>query len=157
KAPDTVALLPGRNVFALDRDAVGYRIHTDMTACQATEAIGADVIILAIGAKPSLPEFMAPLSDRIDCDPSGVPNLSKDYRMTFDGPAGNSIFGLNMGLASHGIVDPQMSLMAWRAGVIINALAGSQVFNVEPGADIINWPRLDHPVATSLEHAAATG
>ncbi|WP_153772037.1 SidA/IucD/PvdA family monooxygenase [Labrenzia sp. CE80] len=156
-APDTVTLLPGRNVFALDRDALGYRIHTDVTACQTAETLGADVIILAIGAKPSLPEFMAPLADRIDCDPAGVPHLSQDYQMTFDGPSENRIFGLNMGLASHGIVDPQMSLMAWRAGVIVNALAGSQVFDVEPGADIISWPRLDQPVATSLEQAAAAG
>ncbi|WP_417686795.1 lysine N(6)-hydroxylase/L-ornithine N(5)-oxygenase family protein [Roseibium sp.] len=153
--PDSVTLLPGRNVTGLHRDHRGYQIHCETTATDQSETHAADIVVLAVGARPKLPEFMAPLRDRIDCDESGMPKLSPSYELAFDGPKDRKIFGLNMGLASHGIVDPQMSLMAWRAGIIINALLGREIFNTSPGEEFVTWQRGCEPVAAAAPQAAA--
>ncbi|WP_321340871.1 SidA/IucD/PvdA family monooxygenase [Breoghania sp.] len=154
--PDGIALLPGRSVTGLEADGGAYRIITQTTALNARETFPADVVILAMGARACLPDCMAPLKPLIRCDRPGVPALHEDYRMDFDGPSTNRIYGLNLGLASHGIADPQMSLMAWRAATIVNSLQGHDVFDLSRAEDLICWPREGDPRAHEAQARAMT-
>jgi lysine N6-hydroxylase len=40
---------------------------------------------------------------------------------------------------THGIAEPQLSLMAWRSARIINSLVGQAVFDTESGQGMIDW------------------
>ncbi|WP_417669052.1 lysine N(6)-hydroxylase/L-ornithine N(5)-oxygenase family protein [Roseibium sp.] len=156
-AKDSVTLLPGRHVIDLKESHSGYQVTTQTQATKLHDECSADIVIMAVGARPKLPDFMTPVADRIACDSNGVPHLSPSYEMAFDGRDTARIFGLNMGLASHGIVDPQMSLMAWRAGVIVNALMGRQVFDTSPGEEIITWPKGAEAYEDQRPQTAAAG
>lgn len=140
---NSVALLPGRNVFAMEETLRGFTLAGEAMASGLTERFDADVVILATGARATLPQFMDPLRSQISFDDCGRPELDANYQIQWQGAATSKIFGLNMGLSSHGIIDPQMSMMAWRSGVIANALAGREVFNVSTGVDLIDWPMGD--------------
>jgi len=51
----------------------------------------------------------------------------------------NQIYAVNAGLSSHGIAEPQLSLMAWRSAKIINHLAGKNVFDLSETQNFIDW------------------
>lgn len=99
----------------------------------------ADMLVLATGYRYELPQCLASLANRIDLDRSGRPRPGPDFSVGWDGPANTRIFVLNAGLLSHGIAEPQLSLMAWRSAVIANALAKRQVFDVERPELMIQW------------------
>jgi lysine N6-hydroxylase len=48
---------------------------------------------------------------------------------------------VNAGRYSHGIAEPQLSLMAWRAARVVNALLGRRVYQAEDGPGLIDWHR----------------
>lgn len=136
-----ISLLPGRNLEAMDRQNGGFLLHTHAITSGESELFGADAVILATGARPALPACLEPLRHRLDLDANGLPVLDVSYRLQWDGPSSIGLFGLNLGLSSHGIVDPQMSLMAWRSAVIINALTGEDLFDVSAGPELVDWPK----------------
>lgn len=149
-----ISLLPGRNLEAMDRQNGSFLLRTRALPSGWDEFYGADSVILATGARPALPACLEPLRSRMDLDANGLPVLDASYRIQWDGPAGVSLFGLNLGLSSHGIVDPQMSLMAWRSAVIINALTGQDVFDVSAGPELVDWPKR-LPDETPMTRAAS--
>lgn len=40
---------------------------------------------------------------------------------------------------SHGIAEPQLSLMAWRSARIINQLTGAAVYDIASNPGMIDW------------------
>lgn len=135
-----VTLLSGRNVIAMERNGASYQLTSQSAISAQTEQQHTDVVVLATGARPALPDFMEPLLPRLSLDENGLPKLDSSYMLEWDGPNNLQIFGLNLGLSSHGIVDPQMSLMAWRAATILNRVVGTDLFDLEEGKQMIDWP-----------------
>ena len=45
----------------------------------------------------------------------------------------------NAARAQRGVADPNLSLLAWRSAMILNRLAGRQVYECEPASSIIDW------------------
>ena len=88
-----------------------------------------------------MPDFLSDLKPLLDMTESGQPQLDPHYRVAWDGPDGIGIYGLNLGMASHGIVDPQMSMMAWRSAVILNAVLGEPHFDLSETRSMIAWPQ----------------
>ena len=146
----TINLLPGRDVVAMEQNGAGYQLASHSALSGQTETYQADMVILATGARPALPDFMAPLLPRLSLDENGLPELDASYRLQWDGPANLQIFGLNLGLSSHGIVDPQMSVMAWRSATLLNAAVGERVFTLEDESKIIDWPSVPQTETLSM-------
>ena len=143
-----VSLRPGREVVEISQTAGGYRVSARSTL-DAIEETFADVVVLATGFRPHVPDCLAPLQDRLDVEPNGSLALDENYRVVWDGPQTTPIYALNHGRASHGIVDPQLSLAAWRAGKILEDLTGQRLFeglHSSPGS-MINWGMIDPPAA----------
>ena len=145
---DTVRLLPGREVFDIEAQRVGYAIATRSGQSGEVETFGADVIVLATGFKAFIPEFLNELKPLLRLTDDGLPQLDGNYRIAWDGPEEAGIYGLNLGMASHGIVDPQMSMMAWRSAVIINDILGEAHFDLSCRESLVDWPMRmqDRPV-----------
>ena len=138
---ESVQLLPGREVFDISSGPDGYVIASRSSLSGEVEAFSADVIILATGFQARMPEFLSDLKPLLDLTESGQPQLDPHYRVAWDGPDGIGIYGLNLGMASHGIVDPQMSMMAWRSAVILNAILGEPHFDLSETRSMIAWPQ----------------
>jgi lysine N6-hydroxylase len=45
----------------------------------------------------------------------------------------------NAGRASHGIADPQLALLAWRAATILNDVLGRRAFALDGAGSLIEW------------------
>jgi lysine N6-hydroxylase len=93
---------------------------------------------LCTGLCYSFPECLQPLASRI---PRKDGNLivREDYSIKWDGPEGCNIYVQNAARHCRGIADPNLSLMAWRSGIIVNSLAGRCVYNVHETSSLIEW------------------
>ena len=94
---------------------------------------------MATGFAWRLPDCLAPLSDRIATDGTGAVGLDERFRLTWEGPRDARIYVLNGGLHSHGIAEPQLSLMAWRSAVIANDLAGFAHYRLPNPRPLMEW------------------
>jgi lysine N6-hydroxylase len=137
--PDSFALLPGRSMTRMMPGAAGFRLSLWAEAAAREEQLEADLVILATGAEPFVPACLDQIRERLEIDATGRLILDENYRAAWDGPEGHNIFALNHGGASHGIVDPQLSLMAWRSGVIANTLVRRPQFDVSAGPSLVDW------------------
>ncbi|QPH55601.1 lysine N(6)-hydroxylase/L-ornithine N(5)-oxygenase family protein [Pontivivens ytuae] len=140
-----VSLRPARTVTAIDKRFGSFQVVADGPDDQQ-EACEADIVVLATGFRPAVPECLGSLRDRLSIEPTGALSLGPAYRVAWDGPMETPIYALNHGRHSHGIVDPQLSLTAWRSAVILEDLTGRPIFDAlrRPQPGLVDWlPRLE--------------
>ena len=53
-----------------------------------------------------------------------------DFTLEWSGPKENNIFVVNASMQTHGIAEPQLSLMAWRSARILNRVMGRDLFDL---------------------------
>ncbi|MCS7477692.1 lysine N(6)-hydroxylase/L-ornithine N(5)-oxygenase family protein [Umezawaea endophytica] len=97
-----------------------------------------DVVVLATGYHHDLPPYLDPLRDRIRFE-DGHPVVGPDFSLDWDGPEESTIHLQNMARHSHGIADPNLSLLAWRSAVIVNSLLGKELYDVSDPFPTITW------------------
>jgi lysine N6-hydroxylase len=139
KGGPRVRLMPHREVLDVEQGSGGFRLVMRNGFDGGVEFSQVDVIVLATGYTYKLPECLSPILERLAQDGTGRLRLNADFSAKWDGPAANRIFALNAGMISHGIAEPQLSLMAWRSAVIANALIGRDYFDIEPPASVMAW------------------
>ena len=125
-----VEIKPARELRSINKSDMGMELnyinHTD----EQWESSQADCIVLCTGYEYHLPDYLNPLADQLDCSCEHGMALDRQYRVCWSGNGKNNIYGLNVGLLSHGIVDPQMSLNAVRAANIVNDLSGEPIYQL---------------------------
>lgn len=90
-----------------------------------------DVVIFGTGYKTAVPSFLSGMKDDLAYDDTGRFKITKDYRLeTFIGEGG-SIYVQNGEMHTHGVGAPDLGLGAHRNAVIINQLAGREVYPVQ--------------------------
>ncbi|PSK90964.1 lysine N6-hydroxylase [Murinocardiopsis flavida] len=142
--PDPIRyrLLPGNALRDMSPQGTGWHLgllHQD-SGTRGGSIV--DTVVLATGYEFALPDFLAPLADRLpDPSPLGLP-LRDDYSVPWAGPDRNRIFFLNAGRHSHGIADPNLSLASWRAAHILNSLVGTAHFRTGGRTSTCEWPGL---------------
>jgi lysine N6-hydroxylase len=97
----------------------------------------ADIVILSTGYDWQMPVYLNSLSERIPLN-NGRFIINSDYSIAWDGPESCRIYAQNAARHSHGIADPNLSLMAWRSAKIINSIVQDVVYdlaNAETGMD----------------------
>ncbi len=139
KAGAGYQLRPDREAVAMEGCGAAMKITLRNQLTGEAELCQADLVLLCTGYRSELPEILAPIAQRLERDDEGRPELDARYRARWDGPAGKRIYLQNFGRHSHGIADPQLSLMAWRSAVIVNDLAERQVYDIAPCAPPITW------------------
>lgn len=80
--------------------------------------------------KRGLPECLAPVDSLIEKDASGRYVITRDYRLVTAAKSKNHIFIQNGEPHTHGVGAPDLGLGAYRNSVIINQLAGREVYTV---------------------------
>jgi len=97
-----------------------------------------DVVVLATGYSHDLPQYVDPLRDRIRFE-HGQPVVGRDYSLEWDGPEDSVVYLQNAARHSHGIADPNLSLLAWRSAVIVNSVLGKELYDVSDPHNVITW------------------
>lgn len=90
----------------------------------------ADMVILCTGYHWEFPEFLTNLKDLIQFEGDFF-KVNKDYSIDWLGNPTNRIYVQNAARQSHGVADPNLSLMAWRSATIINSLANQTIYELD--------------------------
>ncbi|WP_104531329.1 lysine N(6)-hydroxylase/L-ornithine N(5)-oxygenase family protein [Streptomyces sparsogenes] len=85
-------------------------------------------LILATGYRYQVPEFLAPIRDRIAWDDAGRFAVARDYSVD---TAGREIYVQNAELHTHGFVAPDLGMAAYRNSCIIRELLGREHYPIE--------------------------
>ena len=132
-------ILTQREVRDMQRGGGAFRVEMHNGFDHTHESLVADVVVLATGYRYKLPACLAGISKLLDRDRNGHLRLIEDYRAVWAGPERNRIYVQNGGRYSHGIPDPQLSLAAWRAAVIVNSVAGRELYRTEVERPPLQW------------------
>ncbi|SEN62925.1 lysine N(6)-hydroxylase/L-ornithine N(5)-oxygenase family protein [Actinacidiphila rubida] len=80
-------------------------------------------LVLATGYRYRVPEFLAPVRDRIRWDAKGRYDVTRDYAIDV---TGHGIYVQNAELHTHGFAAPDLGMAAYRNSRIIRALLGGR-------------------------------
>ncbi|MDR0219634.1 MAG: SidA/IucD/PvdA family monooxygenase [Enterobacteriaceae bacterium] len=132
-------LLPSRALLDMQQHEDSYRLLTQHLLDHGNEYIDSDVVIFATGYQPTAPAFLEPLATKLHTDQAGRYQMNPDFTLDWNGPADHHLFAVNAGMFSHGIAEPQMSLMAWRSARILNRVLGKDHFDLSLLPNVIKW------------------
>jgi lysine N6-hydroxylase len=124
--PD-VTLMPGVAVTDARRGSAGVELTCLHTEQERSFAVTTDRVVLATGYTSNRPACLDPLVDVIEWDEHGRYQIDDDYRVALDGVSGG-LYVQNAEMHSHGVGAPDLGLGAYRAAMIINAVAGRSTF-----------------------------
>ena len=85
-------------------------------------------LILATGYRYRVPDFLAPVRDRIAWDDAGRYDVARNYSID---TTGHGIYVQNAELHTHGFVTPDLGMAAYRNACIIRELLGREYYPVE--------------------------
>jgi lysine N6-hydroxylase len=89
-----------------------------------------DVLVLATGYTPVPLPLDPELAARVERDGRGRPAVDLDYRLRLADRPKSTLFVQNGELHTHGVGAPDLGLGAHRNAVVVNALAGREVYAV---------------------------
>jgi lysine N6-hydroxylase len=138
--PRNVRLLPHRALDHIVRHAGGdFSLQAKHGLEKYEEHFSADIVILATGYRPGLPDYLEPLLDRIPYDREQHLPLQPNFNLRWDGPEQNRIYAVNAGIHSHGSAEGQLTLTAWRSAKILNHLLGEAHYDLRPVPSLVQW------------------
>ncbi|WP_145550165.1 lysine N(6)-hydroxylase/L-ornithine N(5)-oxygenase family protein [Yersinia intermedia] len=132
-------LLPSRSLTAIHPQGSSYQLVTHHHLDQGKETFDSDVTIFATGYQQERPAFLKPLASRLMTTADYQYRVAPDFTLDWRGPHDNCLFAVNAGMHSHGIAEPQLSLMAWRSARILNRVLGREQFDLTPTPAVIQW------------------
>lgn len=105
----------------------------------------AELVVLATGYETGSPPAIEGIKHLFEFERDQL-RLKSDFSASWRLPCKNRLYLQNAARRSHGIADPNLSLMAWRAATIINSLLGREHFRVPQSESIIRrgTPRQIH-------------
>lgn len=131
RTPDAhlLALVEIEDVVAM-ADESGYRLvcrhrHQDITFTHDSQCV-----VLATGYRTVIPTALRGIHSLVRWDDRGRYQIQQDYRLQLTAPISNRIFVQNAETHTHGVGAPDLGLGAHRNAVIINSLAGREVYQV---------------------------
>ncbi|GAB4569607.1 MAG: SidA/IucD/PvdA family monooxygenase [Haliangiales bacterium] len=145
-------LLPGFELVGVERGASGQGWDLELCSQRGARIVErVDVVILATGHRYQIPACLDPIKHRIDRDGDAL-RVRDDFSVVWDGPAHSRIFLQNGARHQRGVADPNLSLLAWRSAMILNALAGRCVYDCAAAESIIDWAGLPLAAPPALAH-----
>ena len=87
-----------------------------------------EAVVLSTGYLYQLPEFLQPISSRIQWDEAGRFDVNRNYSVD---TAGNEIFVQNAELHTHGFVTPDLGMACYRNSYILREITGKEYYAIE--------------------------
>lgn len=131
-------LAPNRELIRVKQDR-HYVLEAHNKFDGSNEQYHSDVMILATGFENVIPSYLEPIKERLHITKDNQFLLNRDYSIDWSGPQKNKIYAVNAGRYTHGISEPQMSLMCWRSATIVNDLLGRDHFDLSDNCSFVEW------------------
>lgn len=125
--PLHVALKPSCQLDSISPEGNSYAMNFTHMQDNVTFTHISDYIILATGYKYKEPKFLKGIENLIQRNEDGLFEVSRYYTVDH----AKNIFVQNAELHTHGFVTPDLGMGAYRNALIINAVAGKEVYKVE--------------------------
>ncbi|KTD66620.1 L-lysine N6-monooxygenase [Legionella santicrucis] len=132
--------LPRHELIHMNRDADWYQLLLCDLTTTKRKFIPADIVILCTGYQWDFPSYLSSLADKIPLN-NGRFCVNQDFSILWDGPRKNRIYVQNAAVQSHGIAEPNLSVMAWRSAKIINSIAQLPIYDLENESTVLDWNR----------------
>lgn len=132
-----IRMLPDRQLVSMHKEGAGYRLGL-VRSGKSKEVLEADVVIFSTGFRTVIPACLEPLAEQIEWEQDGVLSMQDNYQINWAHQAHNRVYAVNASRHHHGIVDPQTSLMAWRAANIVNDLLGYELYKLDQ-TGFVQW------------------
>lgn len=101
-------------------------------------SLTSDIVILGTGFHYKIPACITALAQHYQTQ-NGVFVVDKQFRLLPKTAVPGDVFIHNGAKHVRGVADPNLSLVAWRSGIIINTLLGTDIYAVDNEKTIINW------------------
>ena len=129
-------LLTATEVTAAEWDGRSYALDLHHTEQETTGRLRTEALVLATGYAPRVPDFLAPVHDRIRWDERGRflagPTFAVDH-------ADAEVFVQNAEEHTHGFVAPDLGMGAMRNSVILSQVLGRSPYVVEKRIAFQEW------------------
>ncbi|MCX2969024.1 MULTISPECIES: lysine N(6)-hydroxylase/L-ornithine N(5)-oxygenase family protein [Streptomyces] len=117
-------LHPGVEITAAHPEADGYRLTCHHREQDTEFTVHTRAVVAATGYTPQRPALLDPLLDLVDLDTHGRYQIDADYRIALDPRVTGTLYVQNAEMHTHGVGAPDLTLGAWRAATILNAVTG---------------------------------
>lgn len=126
-APLYVELKPSSQLDSIYPEGNYYLLNFTHVQDEVSFSQISDYVILATGYKYKEPKFLNGIEDLIQRTEDGLFNVSRYYTIDHK----ETVFVQNAELHTHGFVTPDLGMGAYRNAIIINSIAGKEIYNVE--------------------------
>lgn len=126
--PVNTRLLTNTELVSADHQDGQYTLGLRQVEQERDFALRTEGLVLATGYHYRVPEFLAPVSDRIRWDAHGRFDVARNYSIDH---SGRGIFLQNAGTHTHSITSPDLGMGAYRNSWIISELLGREHYPIE--------------------------
>ena len=134
------SLFPESEVESMEPADNGWRMRVREVQPDRRSSLDVDTVILATGFEHRIPPLLDALRPRLHLQ-GGEFTVREDFSIAWEREDHNKIFVQNAARHCRGLPDPNLSLMAWRSGKIINSLVERQVYDVSEPSSVFDWLR----------------
>lgn len=139
-------LLPNYQLMNLYSEASNQTLTLFSEKTSQQRSLSADIVIFATGYRWQFPDYLTPLRSRITLEKERF-QINPDFSIQWDGPNDHRIYAQNAARHTHGIAEPNLSLMAWRSAKIINSLAKSTIYDLGNDSTAMDFQALQRSYA----------
>ncbi|MCC9737705.1 lysine N(6)-hydroxylase/L-ornithine N(5)-oxygenase family protein [Streptomyces sp. MNU89] len=136
------ALHPGVEITGAEAVPGGFLLRCHHAQQDSRFEVRTSAVVAATGYAAVRPAFLGPVAGLVDWDDRGRYRIDGEYRVALDPAVTGSLYVQNAELHTHGVGAPDLTLGAWRAATILNAVAGRPVY---PVPDRAAWTTFGAP------------
>jgi lysine N6-hydroxylase len=126
--PVPTRLLTNTSLVSAVFDAGVYTLGLRNDEQEREFTLDTEGLVLATGYRYRVPEFLAPIRDRIRWDAAGRFDVARNYTIDV---LGREIFLQNAGTHTHSITSPDLGMGAYRNSWIIREMLGEEYYPIE--------------------------
>ena len=141
----TLTVSPSSQLIEIHKQRSQWQVAIMRMSTGQHEVIEADVVILATGYRFELPGWLDPIVADLEMEGQEIA-LNDDFSAKWNRPVPNRIYMQNAGRMQWGVADPNLSLISWRSGKIINSLLGYSAYDLEDRLPAIDWTSRSDPL-----------
>ncbi|MEU7551964.1 SidA/IucD/PvdA family monooxygenase [Streptomyces sp. NPDC044571] len=126
--PTTLLTNTSLNSAAYDTTAAAYTLGLRQEEQERDFSLTTEGLVLATGYAYTLPDFLAPVRDRLRFDGRGRPDAARNYSIDV---TGRGVFLQNGTVHNHSVTSPDLGMAAYRNAYIIGELLGREYYKIE--------------------------
>jgi lysine N6-hydroxylase len=108
-----------------------FRLSLYQHEQETSKQLNSDVVILATGYHPYVPDCLKGIESVLDWDENGQLLIQEDYKVKTKVEGHHYLFVQNGELHTHGVGAPDLGLGAFRSATIVNQIVGKDVYQTD--------------------------